>query len=320
MTKIISFIHGLYPRSENLVMVSRDADRGRKTADDLANAQERDTQALLAKQKSLGFSYIEDGKFLWDDIFRPIIESTEGFSVGPITRWFDNNNFYKEPIITGKLRVDMQKLAHYFPAITPKEKWKVTLPSPYLFAKLTKSKNPMTFENILFQVTLVIRDVIAYLETQGVAFIQLNEPAMPYYGATKKELGLFAKAIKKLTLPEKQHKLVVHFYFGDATSAIKSLVSEKIGIDGIGVDFYKTSLTSLPKKMPYTLLAGIMDGRNSLLENEVQLKKFIRAIIKRYKPEVLYISSNSDLELLPEAVAKNKLAILGNLQKAFAKK
>ncbi len=91
MTKVISFIHGIYPRSESLAQMTRDVGRKRKTEEELLAAQKKDTNHLLALQKKHGFLYGEDGMLLWQDIFRPIVEATDGMIVGPLTRWFDNN-------------------------------------------------------------------------------------------------------------------------------------------------------------------------------------------------------------------------------------
>src|SRR5205085_868430 len=60
-------------------------------------------------------------------------------------------------------------------------------------------------------------------------------------------------------------RLAVHFYFGDAAPFVTALNNQSIA-DIVGVDFYKTSLSSLPKKLTFDLIAGILDGRNSLIE------------------------------------------------------
>src|SRR5438874_4873943 len=97
MSNIQSFIHGMYPRSQDLVTISRDFERKRKTLADLQAQQEKDTKAYLRLQKSLPFSSYEDGKCIWHDIFRPIAQATDGLSIGTLTRWFDNNTFFRQP-------------------------------------------------------------------------------------------------------------------------------------------------------------------------------------------------------------------------------
>ena len=86
----------------------------------------------------------------------------------------------------------------------------------------------------------------------------------------------------------------------------------------MGIDFIKTNLSALPKRIPFVLIAGVIDGQNSLIEKEKDIIAFVRKLIKIYKPEVLYITHNASLELLPEAIAAKKVAMLGTIQKKFS--
>lgn len=315
MTKVTSFIHGIYPRSDTLAQVSRDVDRKRKNLTDLQHSQKKDLNSLIKKQQK--FLFVEDGKLSWQDIFRPIVETAENVSEGTLTRWFDNNAFFRKPLITGKMRINEEKIKNYFPKISKNGKWKVTIPSPYLFAKLSESEKD--FASTLEQTTSVIKDLIVYLDKLGVAFIQLNEPAVVYYETSKKEKELFVHAISKLASTKRISQLAVHFYFGDCAPIVAELVKAKVPLDAIGVDFVKTNLTSLPTVMPYAIIAGIIEGRNSLLEKEQNLKSFVKKLIKAKKTDVLYLTNNSDLQFLPEKVAAKKVELLEKLQRSFSK-
>ncbi len=316
MSKVACFFHGIYPRSGQLAQASRDFDRKRLAIKDLKVKQLADFSALIALQKSGSFDYIEDGKLSWQDIFRPIVEATNGMEVGALTRWFDNNSFFRQPIIGNKINVDTKKLDNYFPVITPAKKWKVTLPSPFTFAKLASSKSHDSFEKRLGQTTEITALIIKYLEKRGVSYVQLNEPSIPYFGTTKKEITVFLKSLSVIKKARKNLKLAIHFYFGDATPIISALNKTDL-VDVVGIDFYKTSLSQLPKNINLEVIAGIIDGRNSLMESGSSLKQSVSQIIERLNPPVLYLSNNSDLEFLPEPVAKEKLSLLGELTRSF---
>ncbi|MCL5435263.1 MAG: hypothetical protein M1405_02635 [Patescibacteria group bacterium] len=316
MTKIKTFIHGVYPRSEILAQTTRDVERKRLSKEKLWQQLKNDFNRLYKLQKNYNLDYFEDGKLNWQDIFRPIIESTKGLEVGPLTRWFDNNCFYRQPVINAKLRLDEKKIAKFFPK--PRTgKWKVTLLSPYAFAMLTKDTNS-SFAEKLDKLTKLTAELIKYLDERGANIIQLNEPCIPYYKATKKEIDVFAKSIEILKKTTKNSKLAVYFYFGDSSLAVKTLNRDNL-VDIVGVDFFKTDLSSLPKKLKFDFIAGVLDGRNSLVENEEALKKFIKEIIKYLKPEVLYISNSSELDLLPEPVARKKVELLLKVKNYFSK-
>jgi len=316
MTKVKTFIHGIYPRSEILAQTTRGVERKRLSMGKLQQQLQNDFNQVIRLQKNYKLDYFEDGKLNWQDIFRPIIESTHGLGVGPLTRWFDNNCFYRQPVINSQLKLDEKKIAKFFPK--PRTgKWKVTLLSPYSFAMLSKDINS-SFEKKLDKLTKLTADLIKYLDARGANIIQLNEPCIPYYKATKKEIDVFVKSLRVLKKTTKNSMLAVYFYFGDSSLAIKTLNRDNlIGI--VGVDFFKTDLFSLPKKLKFDLIAGVLDGRNSLLENEETLRKFVKEIIRYSNPNVLYIANSSDLELLPEPVARKKVELLLKMKNYFSK-
>ena len=43
--------------------------------------------------------YYTDPLFNWQDIFRPLVASIDGISLGPLTRYFETNTFYRKPIV-----------------------------------------------------------------------------------------------------------------------------------------------------------------------------------------------------------------------------
>lgn len=318
MILVKTYIHGIYPRSNDLIQTSREMIRKKKKESDYLSRLKKDISNLQQIQKANNFDYLEDGKLNWHDIFRPIVESTSGFKIGALTRWFDNNCFFRQPVAVDKLKLDKNSLDKLFPKITPEKKWKVTLPSPYTFARLTLNETGSSFENLLDQITGIISEIISYLDKKGVSFVQLNEPFLPYQGPGNQDIVLFNKMIKKLESKKGSLKIALHLYFGDAGPVLKKLDKNKF-IDIIGIDFYKTALSSLPKKFDYALAAGIVDGRNSLLEDPKTLNKFINDAADLLKLREIYITNNSDLDLLPETIASKKIEILAGVKNLYNK-
>lgn len=315
MTRISAFIHGVYPRSEALAKITRDLDRGRAKEKDYRRKLDLDFNNLLRAQKLSRLDYFEDGKLSWQDIFRPFIEATSGMEAGSLCRWFDNNTFYRQPVIKKKLKLNEVKLVEFFPQIS--KNWKVTLPSPFTFARLTLDETNSNFEKTLAEITELFISVQDFLKKEGVSYIQFNEPYLVYHKAAESDIKLFNKSIKKLQKGRNGIKLGIQFYFGDASKIINKL--DSADFDSVGIDFYKTSLAKLPKKVSMNIACGVIDGRNSLIEDPKVLIKFIEAASSHLAPETLYITNNSDLELLPQIVAEKKLKVLGKVRKHFRK-
>ena len=77
-----AFIPGLYPRSEALVQATRDLDRGRTTEEAVDEQVERDLGELVSVQQEAGVDLLADGMLRWQDIFRPLVEGSEGLETG----------------------------------------------------------------------------------------------------------------------------------------------------------------------------------------------------------------------------------------------
>lgn len=326
MTKIKTFIHGIYPRSQNLVRVTRDLDRGRAKASDYKRELGSDFNSLITSQKEAKFDYLETGLLNWQDIFRPIVEATDGLEAEVITRWFDNNTFFRQPRITkNKLKFDEKKLAKFLfrasgnqPASNASQSdagWKVTLPSPFTFAKSVDAGD-WNFDKTLGEITEILSLVCDLLIARGVSFVQFNEPYLVYHEASNKDLNSFNKSIRKIIGKRNGTKTSVQFYFGDVSKIIKKI--DLSSFDVLGIDFYKTNPKSLPK-IPNDISAGIVEGRNSLIEEQENLVKFVSGLLNKTEGE-LYITNNSDLELLPQEVAAKKIKVLGKVAAALLNK
>jgi len=104
---------GIFPRSNELIRATWDYEKGKIDKETLENKIEKDTKRIIELQLQTGFRYITDGMLLWQDLFRPFVENIEGISPGPLTRWFNNNTFFRKPIIDNKLSSSRTFLHEY---------------------------------------------------------------------------------------------------------------------------------------------------------------------------------------------------------------
>lgn len=310
------FIHGIYPRSKDLVKASRGFDRGSVSQTELTSQQETDKEELVALQEGLGFTFVEDGKLPWQDMFRPFAQTTSGLSSeGGLTRWFDTNTFYRKPVIAGPLTPDLQALDEFFPQVGSASSWKVTLPSPLTFARLSHDATTNHPQETLEKITQVLKLSIERLEQRGVSMIQLNEPYLPYHGVKADDMKDLIHALSLFTNPQRNAQLAIHFYFGDASPIIRRLEEADHGVHTVGVDFLRTRIHDLPSALSHNLIAGVVDGQTSLLKTPDELNPFIDGVESHTRPNVLYLTNNTDLEYMPESIARQKVHTLAQLKK-----
>ena len=315
---------GIYPRSEALVAATRDHDRGRIPEEELERHFERDYAQLITLQREAGFDLISDGLLNWQDLFQPFAEIIEHWEPGPLVRYFDNNTFYRQPRITGALKIDASKLNDWFMRyfqthLNEMAPWKATLPSPYFTAHAAHDEHYHNRESLMLAYAEdVLAPIVSELRERGVSFVQFQEPWLVFYrsdnglSALKEALARLRQAVG----PGVQWGL--HTYFGDAAPYLPELV--ELDLDAVGVDFVETDVEALPPFTGKDLIAGCVDARSSWAETPEQITQFVERVSEALTPDGLYLVPNADLEFLPEAIARRKVNVLGEATRKLAGK
>ncbi len=299
MPEIKASVPGIYARSEALVQATRDLDRGRTTAVAVEKQQDEDLNNFLETQKEADLDYLSDGLLSWQDIFRPFDEAAHGLRPGPLTRFLNTNTFFKAPVV----EADPPRLAEplgepfFRTGELPRGRWIATLPSPHTLAVAGGGRlKPQAIAET------VLAPQIRWLAESGCAMIVLQETAL--FGGGSDIFGL-GESLDALESPV---SLAVQLPFGDAGGVLGELV--ELDVEAIGVDFYATDLAALPRPFPKTLLAGVVDARNSLLEEPEEIAGFGRQLLKELEGDLHFVP-NDDLQFVPEKIACEKVLRLG---------
>lgn len=299
MTQIKAYAPGIYARSEELVQATRDLDRGRTTTEAVREQQTGDLQSFLGVQREAGLDYLSDGLLNWQDIFRPFEEAAQGLRPGPLTRFLNTNTFFRAPAVEKERPELAEPLGEPFFRIgeLPQGGWVATLPSPHALASGAGDElDPRVAAET------VIGPQIRWLAENGCARVVLQEA--PLSGDTD-DISRLGEALDALDSPL---PLALQLPFGDAGEVIGELV--ELDVEAVGVDFYATDLASLPRPFPKTLLAGVVDARNSLSEKPEEVVEFGRRLLEELEGE-LHLVPNGDLQFVPENIAREKVRLLG---------
>jgi 5-methyltetrahydropteroyltriglutamate--homocysteine methyltransferase len=294
-----AFCPGIYARSEELVQATRDLDRGRTTPEAVDEAFERDLGELVRVQQEAGLEPLADGMLRWQDLWRPLADASDGLEARPLVRFLDTNTFYRAPLVEGEPRL-RDPLP---PPDVGDAPWLATLPSPYSFSVAANGDVPAA--------TLAQNVLAPQLEAwadAGCALVVLDEP---FLAGRPDGLGELEDALALLP-----HAVPLHLRlpFADAGALLPRLAD--LPVDGIGVDFYATSLEDVPAEFPRMLLAGVVDARGSALEEPDGIRRFVDALRERTAGDVALVP-NGDLQFVPEAIARRKLAVLGRAAAAL---
>lgn len=296
---------GLHPRSERVVAVTRGLERGRTSLDEVEAAFRQDVEDFVRVQREAGLDLFSDGLLRWQDLFRPLAESA-GLSARMLTRWFDNNAFFRAPEISAALQGF--RGAHVpLPDAAVPEPRVATLPSPYLFSRAaltTGDRNAL----MLDLAADLLRPAAEELVAAGCRLIHLQEPWLGFHGIDASDRPHLEQALDAIGRGLAAG-VVFHVYFGDAGPHLGWM--RRLPVHAVGVDLVETDVASLGQGWEVGLLAGCLDARSSVVEAEEHTAEVLRVVADTAEPPVLYVSSNAGLELLPRVVADAKVARLG---------
>ncbi|HYB83892.1 MAG TPA: hypothetical protein VED86_01070 [archaeon] len=303
---------GVYPRSEKLVAATRAAVRGNLPQGELDKVLEEDTKALIRLEEQSSLDSFVDGQLNWQDLFRPFTEIFTGIQAATLTRWFDNNTFYRKPIINEKVILKGDALKQYFRAdLLPKGgSKKAILPGPLTFALMSENKAYQSISDLVDDISKALKATVRKLQALGYDRFQFNDPSISSPNRTKNELTTAKQAYETCA----QGKGLLQTYFANASNVIDTLLD--FPVEAIGIDLYSTPLEALKGHDFNKILGcGCIDGRNSLLESPDRLKAILHKAQEQLHPRDLYLMPNCDLEFLPRSVAEKKLHLLGETKR-----
>lgn len=304
---ISAYLHGIYPRSEALVAATRDLDRGRTTPEAVSDLYDRDLRELVAVQEEAGLDLFSDGLLRWHDLFRPLVEASSGLKGGALVRWFDNNTFFRSPEERGD--VSLGELATTFDTTSFVPEPRVaTLPSPLVFSRVSvPSGDPNDLMRELAR--SVLRPAAERLVARGHRVVQFQEPWLVFHGIEDADWKHFEESVAAVT-DGLGATTVLHTYFGDAAPWVDRL--RDLPVDAVGVDFFETDVRSLGSGWGSKgLLVGALNGRRSNLESVEDIRRLVRMAAEIAGPREVFVSTISDLELLPRDLAAEKVRRLG---------
>lgn len=294
-----------------MVAATRGLDRGRTDQAEVDAAFRHDLARWVEVQRAAGLDFYSDGLLRWQDIFRPLVEA-----IGPkphtLVRWFDTNTFFREPEFANFPSGDSN-------SPSPSGGWQgggetsvprprvSTFPSPYMFSRAARTN--LDRNRLMVELAeSVLRPAIDAAVREGSELIHLEEPWLGYTGISRQDWAPLRDALEAL------HRnvgatLALHVYFGDAAPHLEQL--RALPIDAIGVDLIETDVTALGRGWDKGLVAGVINGRQSLVESTNSIVEVAGHLADSVRPTALYLTSNSELSFLPTSVAEHKVQRLG---------
>ncbi len=302
---------GPFPRSEALVAATRDLDRGRATAEVVEDLYGRTESEVVALERRLGFDTVTGGYLRWPDLFRPFAETWEGFTVGPLTRWFETNTFFRQPILHAPpSRVKGAIAARLPPAVRAEPgRAGVLLPGPYTFAGLLENRSGETEEALVHRLGRLLADEVRELAGTGYVTFQFSEPLLVDRPPERALAEAVVAAYASVHAAAGGATSLVWTYGADATPAFPLL--DRLPVSAVGIDLAETDWESVPASPDRRGLGlGVVDPRTTLVEEASDVVRIVHALKDRRRPSVVWLGPGGPLDLVPWEPATRKLHLL----------
>ena len=297
---------GIYPRNEKLIESTRSYDKT------LEKQFKKEKSRLLRIQLNNKLDYISDPLIDWDDNLRPFTDNLKGIERGPLTRYYENNTFYRQPIIKSKISTtgNILKNSICFDLFTSKSKVKIDILDPFTFYDLSANEFYRSEEEVVNAFAEIIKKELNSLK-KDVQLIQFNSPSLARIEEADR-LNMVKKAMEKI-VKGLDTKTCLNLWGSDISNTLEEF--QEFPVDIIGIDFTSSNIDKFDKiEMKKGLACGLIDAKNTKMEKSSDIIRELKNIKKTFNPESLSVITSWDFEFIPESFADKKLQIMKQIK------
>ncbi|WP_247728726.1 5-methyltetrahydropteroyltriglutamate--homocysteine methyltransferase [Halovivax limisalsi] len=272
--------------------------------------------AVLSLQQDAGLDRIVEGQLRWDDMLAHPLAVSDAVETRGIVRYYDNNNFYREPVVTDELEPTGDVAAELEAAAASVESnaLQATLPGPYSLADLATDEYYGDEAALLDGIADFLEGEVERFPAHGT--LCLLEPSLvtdpPGDGLDERA----SEAIDRIAAAT-EADVVVTTYWGALEEKVYAHLLDA-DIDAVGFDFVTEQDDNLYNLQEYgatdDVWLGLVDGQNTLLEEPEAVRERAEWIFERVPVtdfETVYLAPNTETFYLPYATFEEKLAALG---------
>ncbi|MFB6194719.1 MAG: 5-methyltetrahydropteroyltriglutamate--homocysteine methyltransferase [Haloplanus sp.] len=319
MTELVATTPGLYPLpdwakdelSELKGHQKGDLISGDEGAE-IVDAYERARADVLDVQVEAGLDRVVEGQLRWDDMLAHPLTVHENVETGGIVRYYDNNNFYRDPQVQGELTPSGDVAAEL--EAVEADDLQAVLPGPYSLADLATDEFYGDDADFLDAVADFLATELESFPAHETLF--LLEPSL-VEAPPEDEVDEHASAAIDRVAAATDADVVVHTYWGAIPEKTYAHLMDA-DVDAIGFDFVTDAEDSLYNINEYgtkdEIAMGLVDGQNTLVESPETIRERADWVQEHTHTDFdrAYLTSNTELFYLPVNKFEAKLEALGD--------
>jgi 5-methyltetrahydropteroyltriglutamate--homocysteine methyltransferase len=319
MTEVLATTPGLFPlpdwaKSElsDLKGHQKDDLIAGDEAGGIVEAYDRARSDVVQTQTDAGFDRVVAGQLRWDDMLAHPLCVHENVETRGIVRYYDNNNFYREPVVRGDLTYDGDVAAELDGASDVDQ---AVLPGPYSLSALATDEHygdDAAFLDGVADFLANEADALPDVET-----LFLLEPSLvtdpPADGDDRRASAAVDTVADAVPLDT---DVVVHTYWGAIPEKPYAHLMDA-AIDAIGFDVVADHEQTVYNIREYgtkpSVALGVVDGKNTQVESPDRIADRVEWVAENVPAEsfeTVYVTANTELFYLPVNKFEAKLEAL----------
>ncbi|MBI3389508.1 MAG: hypothetical protein HY027_17395 [Deltaproteobacteria bacterium] len=274
--------------------------------------------AVAAEQAAAGLDLVTDGQINWRDPISHFMATLGGVRLGGRRTFFNSTRTFQQPIVNAPVtRGRSDLLANFHQArgaVTVPVKPIVT--GPYTLARLSRIEPSAYahYQNFAVDLSAILAHEVAALAAAWATVIQIEEPAICYDGLH--DIRLLRNLFEPLYAARGNAEIAIATYGGDADPIypqLNSIPADIVAVDLTGSTALWDTIASTGSGK--TLALGVVDGRDSTLEDPVALASRLDRLLRRYAPDAIYLQPSCGLRSLTPTQARAKLMLLAAVRR-----
>jgi 5-methyltetrahydropteroyltriglutamate--homocysteine methyltransferase len=318
MTEVVTTTPGLYPLPDHSKEELADLKGHQK--DDLISGDEdsavveacdRARTEVVGRQREAGLDRLVEGQLRWDDMLAHPLAVSDAVEMRGIVRYYDNNNFYRGPVVTGELSATGDVAGELERTDVPAGELQAVLPGPYTLADLATDDH--YGDGFLEAVADFLAAEIERFPDH--ATLWLMEPSLVTAPPEDGEGARASEAIDAVA-GATDADAVAHTYFGALEETVHAHLLDA-GVDAVGYDLVNAHEESLYLINEYgttdDVALGVVDGQNTAVETPAEIRDRIEWVDEQAVGadfERVYVTPNTELFYLPVERFEAKLDAL----------
>jgi len=273
-------------------------------------------EELVETQTAAGLDLVVEGQARWDDMLAHPLAVHDNVETHGIVRYFDNNNFYREPVVTGDLTFSGDVASELETAAEHTDALQAVLPGPYTLAELATDEHYGDESDFLAAVAEFLAGE-AEAFPAAVESLFLLEPSLVTDAPNDDVADSVSDAIDTVASVV-DAPTVAHTYFGALDEKTHAHVLDA-DVSAFGYDFVTAPEKSLELVNEYgtkdDIALGVVDGQNTLVEDPSTVRERVDWVTENAPVadfDTAYVTTNTETFYLPTNRFEEKLETLGD--------